>query len=160
LVLLNGVGMACALLCVFEVLYVNNLYAAEMAVAQQRDRSFAAEIYQRLEATRPDFSLNDVYRVEVYGMMPRRASLYPTDASSTTAASFFNWDNGNPLRMVGFMNLLGYSNIRPIEAHFRAELEPLFASMPVWPAQGSVVWHGDTALIKLGNDPGLFHLPP
>lgn len=154
---LRVLGFVMVLGCVFQTVYINNLYAAQMTLSQQRDRHFATEFYQRLQGSRPDFSPAQHYTVDVFGMLPSYASLFPLDRSSTTAASFFSWDNGNPYRIVYYMNLLGYEHLTPATVAEREQLNDLYAKMPIWPAPGSIVWRGDTVMIRLGESPGAWH---
>lgn len=73
----------------------------------------------------------------------RRAEVFGT--------SFYEQDAGNIYRIVYFMQLNGVSGVTPVPLSVRKDLMPSVASMPSWPAAGSVAWHGGTMVIKLSE---------
>ncbi|MBV8915955.1 MAG: hypothetical protein JOZ05_23305, partial [Acetobacteraceae bacterium] len=139
-----------------QALYVFALFQAADAVAKQRDEQLAAAIYARIAEVRPDLAYGDPIKLDVFGGQPLR-SPYPRVKDSTVGASVFEWDGGNPYRIASLYRVLGYSGIVPVDDEQRRRLLPVFASMPVWPAKGSVRAEGDATLVKLGNTPGNVH---
>lgn len=155
LALLRGVAAVTLCFCTLQQLFVVAHYNAASTFALERDKALAAAVYQALAAAKPDFSPERAYEVEIFGSYRWRASPYAAPLTGTTDASFFNWDNGNPGRMVSFMQLLGYGNLQPVSSARRQEYAERVAQMPSWPRAGCVAWVGETALIKLGDVPGL-----
>lgn len=133
-----------------QVLYLASASAASRTLTAAHDRQFAAEVYRRLVAAHPDFSLDRVYPVALFGEKPSTALPYQLGFGSTSAGSFFQWDGGSSRRCVAFMRLLGYANLEPVppanEPRFRDEA----ATMPAWPAADSVKVVDGVTVIKMG----------
>jgi hypothetical protein len=145
------IGGALVCMAVFKSLYIVNLYAARMSIAQSHDRFLAEALYQRLAETHPNFDREVPYSIAVYGYKSVGASVYPMAGGSTAGGSFFDWDQGNIHRMLPFWRLRGYDNLRWVGSEKEAALLPLAKSMPTWPARGSVRWEGESGIIKLGK---------
>ena len=64
---------------------------------------------------------------------------------------FFEWEQGNPYRIAGFLRTLGYEGLGPLPQERRIQFTALADSMPLWPRKGSIARAGDTVLIKFGN---------
>src|SRR5262249_26437102 len=78
----------------------------------------------------------------------------PRINESTIGASFFEWDRGNPYRMVYYMKLIGLPVFNVARPERRFESLDQFVAMPSWPAMGSVRIARDvTILVKLGEEP-------
>ena len=97
-------------------------------------------------------------KVDFYGYKPFAAP-FKRAWSATGGSSFFEWDGGNPERMIDYMRLIGFTNLVLPTAAERPHL-PLFQTMPVWPAEGSVRLANGIILVKLGLEPGLGGLAP
>lgn len=67
--------------------------------------------------------------------------------------SFFEWDNGNQLRISDFMNSLGYMYIYPTEDQ-KAKANQLAINMPIWPHAGSVALKDDIIIVNLSAGHG------
>ena len=152
--LLGSISLALALL---QLLHLSALYAAKRTLAESHDRFLAAEIYQRIAATVPRFDRRKPCRVDFYGTKTAEISVYPAADSSTVGSSFFDWDQGNPQRIVAYMHLIGYPNLVLINQDERPPLRVLYEEMPIWPAPGAIHLERDIALIKLGDVPGPLH---
>ncbi len=64
--------------------------------------------------------------------------------------SFFEWDNGNPDRIMHFMNSLGYNYLMP-DATQREQGLSLANTMPPWPYQGSVDLKDGLIIVNFTN---------
>ena len=117
----------------------------------------AAQIYDRIALEVPDFDRSKTYRVDFYGAHEFQTA-YPEIKHSTLAASFFEWDGGNPYRIAVFMNVMGYSNIEALDPATRKAFLPEIQTMPIWPQRGSVKVVEDVVLVRLGKEPGSTHL--
>jgi hypothetical protein len=67
--------------------------------------------------------------------------------------SFFEWDEGNPYRIVDYMRLLGFNNLRVISPDQRRALSPAFDRMAPWPAESSVLNVDDVFLVNSTKSP-------
>lgn len=134
-----------------QLLNVNSQYIASATLAQKHDELLAADIYRRIGEIDRDFDSTKPVNVDFFGHK-RFETIYAKAWTSTMQASFFDWDNGNILRMLNYMKVLGYPNLHAVDENLRKNLTPTFMDMPVWPAQGAVQKHGDIYLIRLSKD--------
>jgi hypothetical protein len=93
-------------------------------------------------------------KIDFYGAKPFAAP-FKRAWSATGGSSFFEWDGGNPERMINYMRLIGFTNLVLPTAAERPALVPVVQTMPVWPAEGSVRLANGTILVKLGAEPGI-----
>jgi hypothetical protein len=145
-----------------QCLYTFSAFQATRRLAFEHDVQLAGQIYDRISTQVPGFDVTKTYRADFYGKQEFE-TVYPEIVGSTLSASFFEWDDGNPNRIAGFMKILGYSNIAIIDSATRSALLPSFQEMPVWPAEGSVRVVDGVILVRLGPEPGIFHrrlMPP
>lgn len=141
----------------FQIINLNSRYAAVTYFAIEHDKMMASSIYQLLGQVNPNFDRSKTTYINFYGIKNLQ-SHYPKPFSSTMYASFFDWDLGNPSRMLSFMKLMGYENLTPLSNTKRQDYHHYFEEMPVWPARNSVkMVDEDIFLIKLSNQPDLFH---
>ncbi len=154
--ILLTVAVAIVLVVQVQMLRATGTYAAISSIAQEHDRMLAADLYRRMAETDDNFNRNQYILVDFYGTKSVE-TVFPSPWSSTMGASFFDWDGGNPWRMVSFMRLLGYTNIRVLDADRRLQMTQVFEAMPTWPAAGSVRKVDGVFLIKLGDRPGPGH---
>lgn len=68
----------------------------------------------------------------------------------TLGYSFFEWDNGNPYRMLDFMQVLGNDYLVPT-AQQVALAQKLQVGMPSWPDERSVAKNGNLIIVKLSE---------
>ncbi len=141
-----------------QIVSTNGQYAAVSNVVQKHDRLLAKNLYNRLIAANPSFDHKKPIVLDVYGWKYFNTT-YPSPNSSTMAASFFNWSGGNITRITRYMNLIGYNNIQGLDTASRGKLTEKFEKMPVWPAEGSVIFANEVYMVKLGSIPDLRHLP-
>ena len=67
--------------------------------------------------------------------------------------SFFEWDNGNQLRIGDFMQSLGYMYLPPTEEQ-RDRANQIAATMPTWPRTGSVALKDNIIIVNLSKSGG------
>jgi hypothetical protein len=139
---------------------VTSQYIASAKLTQGHDEALASSIYQAIIQTSGNetASQHTPIVIDVYGHKPFE-TLYAKALTSTTQASFFDWDNGNLLRITTYMRLLGFNNILPADEKTRQTLTPYFSGMPTWPLPGSIINVNGTYLIKLSEDADPAHLP-
>jgi hypothetical protein len=154
--LLRAVGVVVAVLVIFGSLYSLSLFQAANHLVRDHDRLLAQQLYTTIAAAHGKFDVNQPYLVDFYGAKKFQTP-YPRILSSTIGHSFFEWDQGNPYRMISFMNLIGYGNLKPIGTDKRADYLAEFNTMAVWPNEGSVKIVGDVTLVRLAQEPGLVH---
>lgn len=115
------------------------------------DREMAHQVYQAIVRANPGFNRDSTYQVDFFRFKEIPLSAYTAPNSSTINGSFFQWDNGNPDRIVYFMKLHGYDNFVTLSAEKRLLVKPYYEDMNVWPDVNSVKRIGDVTLIKLGK---------
>jgi hypothetical protein len=129
-------GLLCVLCLLGFADGANRLFYAQFLIVQS-DRALANEIVGRIHALGglPESRPTSVDIVGAHAA-PSLPSI-PKIQTSTLAASFFEWDQGNPWRIAYFMRSLGY-DLRPIAPPQRLALLDRIKAMPSWPAAGSV----------------------
>jgi hypothetical protein len=147
-----------AMLLVYQVqaMSITSQYWATAQVSQAQDRLLAADIYRRIGETGASFDRDAPLVIDVYGSK-QTGGVYASAWSSATAGSFFGWDSGNLPRMITFLQVQGYPNVRMASPAQRAEWVGIFEQMPVWPAEGSVRRVGSAYLVRLGKAADPFH---
>lgn len=147
-----------ALLC---VVLIQNWYSLEIFDANTRlvethDELLAEQVYLRISQVRKPLPVGTQQPVEFFGAKSF-VSPYPKVASSTAGYSFFEWDGGNPYRILSFLRLMGHADLTAIDVDTRIRLLPEFETMPVWPQEGSVKLSGGVVLVKMGDEAGSVH---
>jgi hypothetical protein len=140
----------------FQLMNAHSTYSAATQLAIEHDKTLAAEIYHRILEKLPANDQLIHYKVDFYGAKSFN-SIFPTIGTSTIGVSFFEWDGGNPHRIVTFMRLIGYDDMETINDTQRKELIKFYDGMPIWPSIGSIQQVDDVFLVKLGNRAGLTH---
>ncbi|MBJ6127844.1 glucosyltransferase domain-containing protein [Microvirga splendida] len=154
--LLRAVGVVVSVLVIFGSLYSLSLFQAANHLVRDHDRLLAQQVHTSIAAAHGKFDVGRPYLVDFYGEKKFQTP-YPRILSSTVGQSFFEWDRGNPYRIISFMNLIGYGNLKPIGTDKRADYLAEFNTMAVWPNEGSVKVVGDVTLVRLSQEPGLVH---
>lgn len=154
--LILGVNILVVALLILQAINLQGMYLARSTIVERYDSLLAADIYHRIGSADPNFDRNQITFLDVYGTA-NFDSIYPKPKDSSIGASFFDWDHGNLDRMVNYMRLLGYLNIRQLPDENRAALSPEFAKMPAWPAEGCVQKVGNAYLVKLSDSPDPVH---
>ena len=139
-----------------QCLYTFSSFQAQKRLVLDHDRALASQVYQRIVSEIPDFDRKTHYVVDFFGAHEFHTAYRETE-SSTWSASFFEWDGGNPSRIIDFMRILGYSNFVAADDAARARVLPILESMPIWPAAGSVRVVDGIILVRLGKRPGIVH---
>jgi len=150
------IGIALAIIVSIQCLYTFSTFQAQKRLVLDHDKLLASEIYQRIVGQIPDFDRSKTYTVDFYGAHEFQ-SVYREIEGSTLSGSFFEWDGGNPGRIVDFMKILGYSNFVRADQAAQQALLPIMQDMPIWPAAGSVRVADGIVLVRLGERPGVFH---
>jgi hypothetical protein len=141
-----------------QIVYATNLYYAAGYFVRIHDQELAAALYARIAEAVPDFDPQKTYAVDIYGSR-QFVTNYPRPPSSTLGFSYFEWGDGTEERMLDYMRLIGYTNLREPPADQRRQHAADFKQMSVWPSRGSVRLVGDTILIKLGANAGAPYTP-
>lgn len=146
----TGAALILAGLAFLHILYIQSMVQARAWVTQQYDLYHAHAIHQRIMlAAGPHYPPGPI-KVD-FGGCCGPAALYPAVWSSSSSGSFFEWGNGNPNRMVSFMNLLGLSPVTRVSPAERQQLRSVYENLPVYPAEGSVALVRDVVVVKLGE---------
>lgn len=153
---IRSVGFALVVMIGLQSLYTLSLLQTNRRLALANDQQLASRIYARLGTDVPGFSRAETYPIDFYGSIGFD-SVYPEIRSSTYSASFFEWDGGNPRRIIDFLRINGYSNLRDVSRTERMSTIPSIISMPIWPAPGSVKFVQGTILVRFSKAPSLAH---
>ncbi len=136
-------------LCVMQSLYIHSVYQARTSVIQKHDLLLAASLSKSMEFfVKPNGSAP--VRVDFHGSVVPE-SVYPLLPTTTSGASFFEWDGGNPWRIVRYMNMIGYHPLVAVSDEEHSQLEPIYEGMPVWPETGSIRLLDGILLVKLSE---------
>jgi hypothetical protein len=123
-------------------------YASEERIAYEFNSSLASEIYHRMSTCGLD--VDQPKQIAILGGRAFQ-SPYPTAQGSSSEGSFFGWYGSSPGRAVVFMRLLGYGDISLASEELLATKASVFASMPVFPEQGSMICSDGVNLLKLSD---------
>lgn len=133
-----------------HIVYVQSIVQARAWAVQKHDLLLAASIHDRIIAVLGADADYKRIKVDFFGMREPE-SIYPFVSTSSSGASFFEWDAGNPDRIVAFMNMVGFSDLVVAPLNERQELTKKFAAMPIWPAAGAVKVDGHVVLVRLSE---------
>jgi hypothetical protein len=134
-----------------ESIVINRAAASHELVAAQ-DAYIAGDLFRRIASVgRP--GKDGLYKIETLGVSPGTPA-YPMPPTSFMARSWFGHDpKSQSFRIANYMRMLGY----PVRDAGRgaATYSATWATMPSWPADGSVVAADDVTLVKLSRVPWL-----
>jgi len=142
---------AAAVLCLVQLLIVNNTYQAANHFATKQDFAVAVILNGRISSL-PEFDSAKTYSLSVFGGRTSN-SIYPLPWSSTVGGSFFAWDGGNSGRISQYLHVLGFPYFPGASPEQQDQVIADYQLMPVFPAAGSVAIKGDVILVKLGAHP-------
>ncbi len=155
-----GLGaLLIAPLVYFQILGISSQFNANRALVRTHDQILAGAIYERIAHVVPEFSAAKMYKIDFYGAKPFAAPFLRA-RTSTGGYSFFEWYRGEPPRILAYMKLIGFSNLFLPTVEDRSRLAPVFETMPVWPAEGSVRFFDDVIMVRLGTEPSYDYLNP
>ena len=138
-----------ALLVMIEFSWISNKQYYGGHWALERDKTLATQIISRITDVVPN---QKVYTIAVVGAPARKHSLLiPDIATSTLGASFFEWDGGNVNRIAAFLNIVSDAEFRAATPKQSLRAIEKSATMPTWPAKGSVADRGDAVVIKFSD---------
>lgn len=123
---------------------VMNTYFYNSYMVYQDDRAFAQNVMQRINNEGLDYRNKEIVFIGKYDSGIVRQS------DSPAFGSFFNWDEGNIIRMVDFLNAEGYSVEKPSEAVISYALQ-VSDSMACWPEQGCITEENNILIVKLSS---------
>jgi hypothetical protein len=136
--------------CVFQFIVSTNYLFGSSHLALQADRVLASQLIERIELEKADTGISDVKYLEVVGYYSRPSTpLMPK--TETFGASFFEWDQGNPRRIVLFLQTLGYFGLQAAPSDKRIQMIEYADSMPLWPEKGSIQIIDEVVLVKFGS---------
>lgn len=137
-------------MCIFQSLVSTNRLFASSHLALQADRLLASRLIIRIDdAVNESNNLQELKYLEVVGSLSRPPTQLIPQAE-TFGASFFNWDDGNPIRIAAFLETIGYYGLHPLPVDGRIQMVSVAENMPNWPAKGSVMIVDETVLVKFG----------
>lgn len=137
------------MLAVMQGLLIHSVYQARTWTIQKHDLLLAAALNDAILRVA---SPNDQGLIPVHFRGVRKPeSDYHLLYSTTSGASFFEWDHGNTYRMIRYMHMVGYHRYMPAPKERHHELASTYDSMPSWPAEGSVKYVDGVVMVKLSE---------
>lgn len=130
-------------------------YAASTSIIQTNEKMIAQDIYQRMAVVNSNFKTEDIHTMNIYGYKTIK-TIYPIVPTSTINSSFFDWDAGNMSRIINFMRLIGYENLKMVDKNSIGLYDDYFNEMSSYPNESSVKYINGVYLIKLGDKPDLY----
>ncbi len=149
---LSRIGIFVLLLAYFAIFQILSGFNAARELVQLHDHEMAVALSERIARITSSEAYERPITLEVFGYQAFQTP-FPRIKSSTIGASFFEWDDGNPLRIATYMKLIGLPafNVEPPEG-INIKLLDEFVLMPSWPAQDSVrAAANGTILVKLSD---------
>lgn len=140
-------------------------YQMSYYVTYKQDEVLAQDLMNKIYNKYPEiyhgkYKINFIGRIYRQNKHPlndvvRKNTVYLSSGKDVFNASFFDWDGGNPSRMLAFMKLLGFP--REVQLGYvakekvTAEIMEEVKNMPVYPNNDCVKLVDDTVLVKLSN---------
>lgn len=140
---------ALLVLFVVQCMYIQSTQQARAWVTQRHDLLLAGALNHDILSAMDSRPGADI-KLDFHGFRASR-NPYPPVPTNVTGWSYFEWDEGNPVRMVLFMNLTGFYWYQAISVEERARLQGNYADMPLWPRPGSIRVVDDVVLVKLSE---------
>jgi hypothetical protein len=139
-----------ATVSVFQfIMSTNHLFAASH-LSLQADRSLATRLIGRIEDAQAQAGVEELRYMEIIGYEYRPSTeLIPK--IETIGISYFEFAQGNVVRILAFLHTMGYSGLQPLPLDKQAQMVKITDSMPMWPQPGSVKVVGDVVLVKFGK---------
>lgn len=147
--LVRNVILALTILSVVQCMYILSTQQAATWSTQRHDLLIAGALNHDILAV-VDGSADAEIRVDFFGYQTTK-SIFPKVPTTMNPASFFAWDDGNPVRMVKFMNLIGFDRYRSLSDAEREAVRGDYAGMAVWPHPGSIKIVNGIVLVKLSE---------
>ena len=133
---------------IFQFSVIANRHFNATNIALEADRELAGNILERFHNLRATANTPIVY-LEVVGV-PDWPKNQLTLQDDIFGASFFTWDQGNPVRVIAFLRSLGLPSLAVVPRDRQSELVPIARQLPNWPNDGSVALIDDVLVIKFG----------
>ncbi|MDX9960839.1 MAG: glucosyltransferase domain-containing protein [Aliarcobacter sp.] len=153
--ILNIVGVIILIIFNWQMLSTLGQYAASTSIIQTNEKMIAQDIYQRMAVVNSNFKTEDIHTMNIYGYKTIK-TIYPIVPTSTINSSFFDWDAGNMSRIINFMRLIGYENLKMVDKNSIGLYDDYFNEMSSYPNESSVKYINGVYLIKLGDKPDLY----
>lgn len=147
---LHGLIVAVLVVSNVQLLHLQARYSSAKQLTLEYDRYIANQLADRITRAIPNYSFAHSYPFSVQGGL-RYHSPYRGVDTTTITGSFFWWDNGNADRITTFMRIIGLHGLTPVSVAQQEALAPIYATMPLWPAQDSVQVHEGVIMVKFAE---------
>ena len=145
----RNVISALTIFFVVQCMYISSTQQAATWSTQRHDLLVAGTLNHDILAV-VDAPSDAEIRIDFLGHQTT-TSIFPKVPTTMNPASFFAWDEGNPTRMVKFMNLIGFDRYRSIPDADRKALRSEYAGMPIWPRPGGIKVVNGIVLVRLSE---------
>ncbi|NBV29206.1 hypothetical protein EBS02_09375 [bacterium] len=140
--------LAVVLAADIQMLYSLSLYQNSILNARDRDKTIAFDLYNKIINAAQTVNSGSNISVDIRGEIKNDS---PFPKSETIGASIFEWDHGNPGRMILYMRAFGYKHIAQVDPAAQRGNDAFFKSMKTWPHANSVALHNNVVLVKLSE---------
>lgn len=131
-----------------QLLHIHSAYSSARIAVINHDKVTATLLLNRINEILPASGTQHQYILDIHGPLGYHTP-YKHLIHSVSMGSFFNWDDGNAIRISSYLRYLNSNlQLEPSTPEQHQALLPLYESMPSWPALGSVQLHGHTLLVK------------
>jgi len=128
---------------------INNRHLNATALTLETDRHLAGNLVQRINQSLAKDGPASCIEVAGSWIHPKNEFV---QKNNIFGASFFEWDQGNAIRIVPFLRTMGLpQNLRPCGMSIRRQLFEHGQSMSSWPLPQSVEIIDQAVIIKLGS---------
>lgn len=135
--------------CIFQFVTSTNHLFASSHLALEADRMLASRLIGRIEDVQAETDTKELRYIEIIGYYSRPSTeLIPK--IETFGASFFEWDQGNPYRILPFLQTIGFEELQPLPLQSRGQMIKIADLMPVWPDKDSIKIIDNIVLVKFG----------
>jgi hypothetical protein len=139
------------LACFFKFAATNSRYALASQLSWKADQDLSVQVLQRINLVLQRFpSQRPPYPVALVGMLDRHETplLIHRDV---IGSSFYYVDGGSAGRVVGLWRSMRQFDFRHASAEEALAVADQAASMPIWPAEGSVSVVNGVLVVKIGE---------
>jgi hypothetical protein len=140
---------ALVVLFVVQCMYIQSTQQAQAWVTQRHDVALAGALNRDILGIVDVREGTDI-KVDFYGIREAH-NVYPRVPTAWIGESFVEWTRNHPVRLVLFMNLMGFYWYEIATDPDRERLRSNYASMSIWPRPGSIRVVDDVVLVKLGE---------
>ncbi len=145
----------CALF-LFSATYQSSLLFYSDYMAGQADSAFADRLVASIYDKYPSFDQSTT-PVFFYGSY-KPVNHWAVGDKTGFGGSFFNWDNGNDVRIVNYFNITNKASFINASEEQKDSVLNYSKNLPSWPAKDSISLENGVLIIKLSNNFNIYNI--